>query len=148
VPRAVAEESVKERRIKKQQKEPAQKPEAAPLMPAKPRRPKIDEGALLGKEGPIVKLPDFFAGVNVLLFGDMDAAEKHKLTRLVVAFGGNVVEAMSENTTHVATAMPWDSAFQDALDTHPQLAIVRPTWIESCAAQRKLLPVAEFSLHP
>lgn len=143
VPRSDAESAVKERRkSRKQGQAPVQ------VAAAVVAKPKVDKTArLLGKDGPIRKLPEFLSGVGALIFGEMDAARRRELVRIIVAFGGKALEAMTEETTHVVTELPWDTALQDAQETHPGLSIVRPSWLDACYEQRKQIPADGHFVH-
>eukprot|EP00727_Mastigamoeba_balamuthi_P013535 m51a1_g8804 putative trna mitochondrial (801) ;mRNA; r:274744-277497 len=98
-----------------------------------------EEGArLLGVEGPVRKLPEFMRGVRVLVFGELDV-EQRLLERYVRAYGGGVDEGLGEQTTHVVTSMPWDAVLEDAVESHPRLRVVRPSWVLACHREQRLV---------
>lgn len=157
VPKAQAEKAVAQRKAKPEQKAPTHAPAAAPAAPQQKVQPRVSlpkkkkqprkAPVELGKGAPASRLGDFLQGVNVLLF-EVPDDQKRVLGRYVMAYGGKLEDAVAEETTHVVTAKDWETAFQDAVETHAGLSIVRPQWLIECHKQQKLVETTAFTVAP
>eukprot|EP01147_Barroeca_monosierra_P009595 gene9594-1819_t len=98
-------------------------------------------------------LPDFLSGVHIFFYQIDDVrvnavAIDHpkllkQLSRIVIAYAGRVDMYMTETTTHVVTAKPWDDSFDDALSDNDGLFFVVPDWLMTCHEKQ-----AKVDTHP
>ena len=71
---------------------------------------------------------------------------RKKLTRLIVAYGGQVDAYMQPGTTHVVTRKGWDAAFDEAARDKPGLVFVTPQWISKCQALQAKVDTRPFRI--
>ena len=78
-------------------------------------------------------LPEYFSGINFMLYGSFDTDEVRKsIVRGVVAAGGQVRDYMGPDVHYVITNNDWDASFKDALKVNKKVIFVRPSYVEAC----------------
>ena len=85
-------------------------------------------------------LPEFYKGLDFFIYGQFKFEKTRKsIIRGIIAAGGKVKEYMGPEVSFVISANDWDSNFKDALDVNPKVQFVRPSFIQSCFDQDKLI---------
>ncbi|XP_014788399.1 DNA repair protein XRCC1 isoform X2 [Octopus bimaculoides] len=104
----------------------------------------VDEDKISDSDSELPILPDFFSDKHFFLYGNFDESERHKLTRYIIAYNGEVEDYMNDNVNFVVTSEQWDDNFDEALSNYPQLTFVHPKWLYSCHMKNKWVP---YQLH-
>ena len=93
-------------------------------------------------------LPNFFSPFTIFLYGDFPPNERKELQRYIVAYGGKLVEYLTDEVTHVVTNKKWDEQFDEALESNENLRILKPDWILKCKEANKLVPWQKHIVSP
>ncbi|XP_037073242.1 DNA repair protein XRCC1-like [Pollicipes pollicipes] len=89
----------------------------------------------------VPELPDFLLGKTFLLYGQtMSTETRRRAGRYITAFGGKLEQYFGDGINYVITSDVWDGNFDEALSANPELMFARPTWLDACARQQKLVP--------
>ena len=85
-------------------------------------------------------IKSIFLGLAFFIYGQFKFEKTRKsIIRGIIAAGGKVKEYMAPEVSFVISANDWDSNFKDALDVNPKVQFVRPSFIQSCFDQDKLI---------
>lgn len=94
----------------------------------------------------LLALPTFLSSCRCFLYGDFSPADRRMLTRYIVAYGGEVLDYMGENATHVVTRESWDSNFSQALSENGSLTFVRPEWVFACHQEQQCVSSQPYAI--
>ncbi|XP_037072750.1 DNA repair protein XRCC1-like [Pollicipes pollicipes] len=70
----------------------------------------------------------------------MSTETRRQAGRYITAFGGKLEQYFGDGINYVITSDAWDGNFDEALSANPELMFARPTWLDACARQQKLVP--------
>ena len=98
------------------------------------------EGDKKAEKKVLPPLPDYYKGLEFFIYGQFKFEKTRKsIIRGIIAAGGKLKEYMAPEVSFVISANDWDSNFKDALDVNPKVQFVRPSFIQSCFDQDKLI---------
>lgn len=95
---------------------------------------------------PLPNLVSCFTGKVFFLYGG--PKREDCIRRYIVAFNGTISEYMDKNVHFVVTENEWDSTFDEALSSQPQLRFVRPSWVWSSSNAGKAVPYQQHEIKP
>lgn len=77
-----------------------------------------------------------------------ESVARREAVRVLVAFGGDHAQYMSDTVTHVVSERPWDREFESARTANPHLVFVRPAWLKECARLKRRVDTTLFDFGP
>lgn len=97
-------------------------------------------------KGHLPELPDHLMDKTFFLYGNVD--DRRDVFRYIHAYGGTVVEYMSDEVQYVITDDAWDDNFDSALSDNPNLVFVKSQWVKDIHAKNKLVPHQKYAVVP
>jgi DNA-repair protein XRCC1 len=91
------------------------------------------------------ELPDLFENKTFFIYGDYSNDDRRLFKRLIYAYGGTLVDYMSDNVDYLITNKEWNDDF-DGIKDNLVIKIVSHDWLIACGTRKGLLSTKPYEV--